>query len=98
MGIVVVSDASSYGVGSVIYRVFLNGSQKTIAYVSRPLTPAEHNYSQIEKEALIIVFAIKRFRKLLYRCNFTLIIDQKPLSIFGSKKSIPANTANRLQR
>ena len=99
MDIVVVSDASNYGVGAVISHVFPDSSQKAIAHASRSLTPAERNYSQIEKEALAIVFAIKKFHKMLYGRHFTLITDHKPLlSIFGSKKGIPVYTANRLQR
>ena len=43
MDIIVISDASNYGVGAVISYVFLDDSQKAIANESRSLTPAEHN-------------------------------------------------------
>ncbi|BHF58422.1 hypothetical protein SprV_0100137400 [Sparganum proliferum] len=68
-------------------------------HASRRLTPAEKNYGQIENGALALVFAVKKFYKLLYGRHFTLLTDQKPLlSIFGSKKGILVYTASRLQR
>ena len=97
--ITVVSDASDYGVGAVISLIFPDGSEKAIAHSSKSLTPTEHKYSQIEKEALVITFAVKKFHKMLYGRHFTQITDHKPLiSIFGSKKGILVYTANRLQR
>ncbi|CAH8535475.1 unnamed protein product [Dicrocoelium dendriticum] len=97
--IVVAADASKYGVGAVISHKFADGSEKAIAHAARSLSPAEKNYGQIEKEALAIVFAIKKFHKMLYGRRFTLLTDHKPLlAIFGSKSGIPVYTANRLQR
>ena len=63
------------------------------------LLPAEMNYSQIEKEDLAIIFAIKKFHKYVHGREFILQTDDHPLlAIFGSKKEIPTHTANRLQR
>nr|VZI33649.1 unnamed protein product [Spirometra erinaceieuropaei] len=68
-------------------------------HASRTLAPVEKNYGQTEKEALALVFAVKKFHRLFYGRHFTLLTDHKPLlSIFGSKKGIPVYSASRLQR
>lgn len=70
--IVVVSDASSRGVRAVISHVY---PKKTIAHAAGSLTPTERNHSQIEKEVLVITFAVKRLQKILYGYTFTLMTD-----------------------
>ena len=53
--------------------------RKIVAYVSRSLTDVESCYSQTEKEALAIVWAIERLHIYLYGGKFTLYTDYKPL-------------------
>ncbi|XP_055714390.1 uncharacterized protein K02A2.6-like [Phlebotomus papatasi] len=99
MPILIASDASSYAIGCVAYHEYPDGSRKAFYHASRRLTDTESRYSQIEKEALGIVFAVKKFHRFVFGRQFTLLTDHKPLlSIFGSKKGIPVHTANRLQR
>ncbi|XP_059222312.1 uncharacterized protein K02A2.6-like [Stomoxys calcitrans] len=95
----VAADASNVGIGAYICHVFPDGGEKAVYHVSRSLTPAERNYSQIEKEGLALVFAVSKFHKMLYGRRFKLGTDHKPLlAIFGSKKGIATHTASRLQR
>ena len=69
-----------------------------IAFASRTLTASEQNYSQLEKEALVLVFGVKKFHSYLFGRHFTLITNHKPLlSILSPKKAIPSLAAARLQ-
>ena len=97
--IIVAADASNYGLGACILHEYADGSIKTISHASRSLTPAEKSYSQIEKEALALVFAITKFHKMIFGRRFKLHTDHKPLlAIFGKKTDIALHQANRLQR
>ncbi|KIH65978.1 reverse transcriptase [Ancylostoma duodenale] len=97
--IVVTADACDYGIGCVISHRYADGLEKPIAHASRSLTAAEKNYSQIEKEALGIVFAVKEFHKYVFGRNFLLLTDHKSLlAIFGNKKGVPMYSANRLMK
>ncbi|XP_064468972.1 uncharacterized protein K02A2.6-like [Ornithodoros turicata] len=91
-------DASSKGIGAVIYHR-INGEDRPIAHASKTLTPAQTKYAQIEREALAIIFGVRKFHQYLWGRKFTLFTDHKPLTvIFGPSKGIPATTASRLQR
>ncbi|PIC15867.1 hypothetical protein B9Z55_022683 [Caenorhabditis nigoni] len=97
--IVIAADACDYGIGAVISHRMPDGTEKPVAHAARSLNSAEKNYSQIEKEGLGLIFAVKRFHKYVYGRKFLLRTDHKPLlSIFGSKKGIPAHSQNRLVR
>lgn len=92
------TDASSVGVAGVISHMTDQG-ERPIAYGSRSLTKAERAYSQIEREALAIIYGVKKFHQYLYGRKFTLKTDHKPLTtIFGSKAGIPIMAASRMQR
>ena len=72
---------------------------RPVVYVSRALSSAEAHYSQIEREALAIVFAVRRLHQYIYGRRFTLRTDHKPLvKIFGRHESLNKTAASRLQR
>ena len=54
---------------------FSDGSRRPVCYVSRSLAKAESHYSQIERQALAIVFAVKRLHSYLYGHVFKLRTD-----------------------
>ena len=97
--LVVVADSSSYGIGGVLCHL-IDEVERPICFVSRTLSTAERNYSQLEKEALAMVFALRKFHYYLWgQANFTVITDHKPLlGLFSSTKAIPPMASGRIQR
>ena len=90
MPIKMAGDASAYGIGAVISHVFPDSSERPIAFASRTLTATEQNYPQLEKEALSLVYGIRKFHQYLYGRRFVLVTDHKPLTtVLGPKNGIP---------
>lgn len=99
LDIIISADASNKGLGACIQHRMSDNTIKPIAYAARTLKEPEKKYSQIEKEALGLIYALKKFHKYVFGRRFTLKTDHKLLlAIFGNKKGIPVYTANRLQR
>ncbi|KAM0735324.1 Transposon Ty3-I Gag-Pol polyprotein [Formica fusca] len=72
------TDASDYAIGAILCQGEV-GQDRPIAYASRILSRAEHNYNTTEKELLAIVWAVKYYRPYLYGTKFKIITDHKPL-------------------
>jgi hypothetical protein len=80
------TDASNYGIGAVLSQI-QDGKEVVIAYSSRHLNNAERNYSTIEREALAIIFGIKRYHHYLQDEQFEIISDHRPLQWLESHKN-----------
>ena len=75
------------------------GSDQPITYASRSLPAAEKGYVQLKKEALSIIFGIKKFHNYLYGCKIIIEFDHKPLFfLFSEKKGIPHMASSHIQR
>lgn len=72
----VTCDASPFGLGAILSHIGPNRVEKPIAFASQTLTAAERNYSQLEREALALIFTIKYFHQYVYGCKFILETDQ----------------------
>uniref|UniRef100_A0A1X7VFL7 Reverse transcriptase RNase H-like domain-containing protein n=1 Tax=Amphimedon queenslandica TaxID=400682 RepID=A0A1X7VFL7_AMPQE len=89
-------NASPVRVGAVLAHQTKDGSDRPIGYASRAITTTEQMYAQIDKEALAIVYGIKRCYQ--YR-NHIIHTDHKPLMyLFNENRSIPATASARIQR
>ena len=57
-------------------------------YASRALTKTEHNYQNLEREALGTIWGMEKLHYFLYGKEFTLETNQKPLVSIYRKQMI----------
>ena len=80
----------------MLFHRYKDNLERPIANVSKTLTDAQKRYPQIQKEALSIIFALKKY---LYWRTFILVTDHKQfISMFGPITATPMLAANRLVR
>ncbi|XP_041471843.1 uncharacterized protein K02A2.6-like [Lytechinus variegatus] len=87
----VIVDAGPLGLGAILVQHdSRTQSVIPIALASRSLTPVEQRYSQTEREALAITWAVRHFHIYLYGGSFVVTTDHKPLlSMFNNAHSKP---------
>ena len=82
----------------VLAHRFDDSTEQPIAFLSRALAPAERRYSQLDKEALAIVFGLQKFHQYLFGRAFVIYTDHKPLSyLFDASRAIPQMASAHIQ-
>ena len=75
------TDASTTGLGAVLYQKQSDGKERVIAYASRSLNHAEHNYDANKLEFLALKWAVTdHFHEYLYGGTFDVFTDNNPLT------------------
>ena len=86
-----VTDASPSGLSAILMQNTPGiKDQRVVAYASRALTDVERWYSQIEREALAVIWAIEKLHLYLFGSHFKLLTDCKTVVlIFNNPKLKP---------
>lgn len=78
---VIQTNASLKGLGAVVMQ-----NRQPVCYASKALTETEQNYSNIEREALGVVWGLERFHYFVYGKRCTIHTNHKPLEAIFKKK------------
>jgi len=82
-------DASNIALGAVLSQFDDENREHPVSYISRKLTPTEERYDVREKEALAIVWAVRRLRPYLITKPFTIFTDHKSLEFLRHQEKSP---------
>lgn len=94
---VVETDASAVAIRAVLSQRKTDSQLHPFQYASRTMTSSERQYSACEREALAVIFALRKFRLYLLSSNpFTLLTDQKALRSAFAKKDVHGRLARWL--
>jgi len=67
------TDASGQAVGASLGQLDENGIEQPLAFASQKLTKSQSAWATIEREAYAIIWAIKRYRNLVYGAHYSVL-------------------------
>ena len=92
-------DSLNFGIEAVLFHLSPDGCEQPISKILNILKSAQTNYSQIQKEALFIIFGFKKFYQFIYGRKFILVTYHRPLLVmFGQQKAAPSLAGSQLAR
>lgn len=92
--LVVETDASGVGIGAVLYQ-YAGGNLTPLWFLSKKLNKAEKNYSSRDREALAVVYALKKFSRYLHLKPFVLYSDHESLIYLRTQKDLKTSRDHR---
>lgn len=72
-------DSSNYALGSVLMQYDDNEQLKPIAFASHKFSESELNWDIVSKEAFAVIFSLRHFQNIIFRCKIILYSDHNPL-------------------
>ncbi|KAI0987764.1 hypothetical protein GJ496_004634 [Pomphorhynchus laevis] len=97
--LVLTCDASDVGIGASLCHVADDKQLESIAFASRVFSCPKRNYSVIDKDALAVIHATKRFQMYLFGRRFEIWTNHCLLkSIFGYNRNLSKMINGRLVR
>ena len=87
-------DASDYVVGAIFGQTKYK-KHHAIAYASKTLTRPQLNYATIEKELLVVVFAINKFRSYLVEAKVIVYTDHAALKYLPTKEEFDSEIKDK---
>ncbi len=87
------TDASLLGLGAVLMQPYSRSKPGAITYASRSLNHAEGNYAVTHLESLAIVWALRKFRDLIYGYPVIVYTDHLPVTYLFKDKQLSGHLA-----
>lgn len=78
----IAAEASSSGLGAMLTQKQPEGDQRPVAFLSRNFTKSEHQYAQVEKEALVVIWVCEWLHTYFFGLEFNMETDHRPLDVF----------------
>jgi len=87
-------DASKHAIGSASMQYNVNNELLPIALASHKFNEAELNWDIVSKEAFAVIYSLRHFQNIIFRCKIVLYTDHNPLQFAAT--NVPRSA--KLQR
>jgi hypothetical protein len=78
-------DASAIALGAILAQLGVGDLDHLIMFSRRKLSDSEQNYNTTEREGLVMVYALQKFRHYLLGKHFNMFIDHSTLKYLVNK-------------
>jgi hypothetical protein len=74
------TDASGTAVGCCLGQWDDKGGEHPVAYASQKFNSSQANWATIEKEAYAVIWALQKYRSIIFGAEITVYVDHNPLT------------------